>query len=226
MVGARGAIFSLILLLTQGSLRMMHNPFSQTPPSLSQLFEQLKNGARQLKSEPFPQAPLWLQHGIQTRLVLLLNHVLQQDARAIEQLLAHQGKTIQAQWRNFSVCLRITPAGLTALESTPQTANLSIHISETNPLKIMHQSALGQRPAIHIHGDAELASTMHWLAENLRWNIQEDLAHIVGAPAAEHISTLARTLHKVLGEFIRKTSNTNPDNTAPAQPLPHQNLPQ
>lgn len=195
----------------------MKEPFS---PPFTELFQKLKNGARQFDAEQLIQAPIWMQHAVQARLVLIVNHVLQQDQRAIDQLLPHQGKTVQAQWRQFIICLRITPAGLVALEPNNQAvADLNIQVNDTNPLNLIHQAMLGKRPKIHIYGDAELASSIHWLVANLRWNAQEDVAQLLGAETAAQLAKAMRLLRNVLEEFI----NTVTGKVKPNQPteLPH-----
>lgn len=193
---------------------MQHN----TLQAITQFLQQLKNSVHQLKPEQLTQAPLWVQQAVQARVVLLINHVLQQDARALERLLAHQGKMVQAQWRQFNICLRITPAGLVALEQHTQAADLNVQVSETNPVHIMRQAAFGQRPNIHISGDAELASSIHWLAENVRWNLHDDLVSIFGAETAQRISQFARIVRDVLFEFVNTVASK-------AQPTPQSTLP-
>lgn len=183
------------------------------------LLQQLKTGVQQLNPEHLIQPPLWMQHAVQVRLVLILNHVLQQEAHAVERLLLHQGKTLQVQWRKFSLCLRITSAGLVALEDSILSPHLTVQMGDTNPLKIMHQTALGQRPNIHISGDAELASNIHWLAENVRWNMQDDLAYLLGEETAKYIAQFARIVHDALTEFIRTVSGNS--GTSKQKKLPH-----
>lgn len=200
----------------------MNDTFSQSSKAFTNLFEQLKK----INPTQLPQPPLWLQQAIQERLVLIVNHVLQQDGRAIDQLLPHQGKTVQAQWRSFNIGLRVTPAGLTALESNIDTADLSVQISETNPLQLINQTALGQRPKIQIHGEAELASTIHWLAENLRWNVQEDIAQIIGAQAAQNLVKIANIVRDVLGEFVNIATGNKASKKSTQLPYNHSDKPQ
>jgi ubiquinone biosynthesis protein UbiJ len=48
---------------------------------------------------------------MQRRLVLLLNHVLQQEPEAQARLKRQAGRLVEAHWRIFSVRLQATPAG-------------------------------------------------------------------------------------------------------------------
>jgi ubiquinone biosynthesis protein UbiJ len=53
-------------------------------------------------------------------------------------------------------------------------------------------AAAGGRPPMEIRGDAELAAEVGWLAENLRWDIEDDLARIVGELPAHQLAKAAR----------------------------------
>jgi ubiquinone biosynthesis protein UbiJ len=53
-------------------------------------------------------------------------------------------------------------------------------------------AAAGSRPPMEIRGDAALAAEVGWLAENLRWDIEDDLARIVGELPAHQLAKTAR----------------------------------
>lgn len=53
-------------------------------------------------------------------------------------------------------------------------------------------AAAGGRPPMEIRGDAALAAEVGWLAENLRWDIEDDLARIVGELPAHQLAKTAR----------------------------------
>jgi ubiquinone biosynthesis protein UbiJ len=53
-------------------------------------------------------------------------------------------------------------------------------------------AAAGGRPPMEIRGDAALAAEVGWLAENLRWDIEDDLARIVGDLPAHQLAKTAR----------------------------------
>ncbi len=69
---------------------------------------------------------------MQRRLVLMLNHVLQQEPEAQARLKRQTGRVVEAHWRVFSVRLQATMIGesggeyLTALSSTwPSACSIS-----------------------------------------------------------------------------------------------------
>jgi hypothetical protein len=53
-------------------------------------------------------------------------------------------------------------------------------------------AAAGGRPPMEIQGDAALAGEVGWLAENLRWDIEDDLARIVGDAPAHQLARVMR----------------------------------
>ena len=54
------------------------------------------------------------------------------------------------------------------------------------------QALTGERPNVEIAGDAEFASDVNWLIDNLRWDVEDDLARFIGAGPAREVSRLAR----------------------------------
>ena len=56
------------------------------------------------------QPPDWAVHEIQHRVVLFLNHVLQQEPEAQQRLLRQQGRVVRFQWRFVTMELVATPA--------------------------------------------------------------------------------------------------------------------
>ena len=130
------------------------------------------------------------------RVVLLVNHVISAEPVAAARLQGHVGRTVALSFEGWPallpplgpIALRITPAGLLErVESGPDlVADLRIAVDAANPVLALARLVMGERPAITVSGDAAFASDVDWLIENLRWDVQDDLARIVGdAPARE-----------------------------------------
>src|SRR3954465_4333337 len=103
------------------------NPgMSSTSPSFfDQLFDRIGRAL---------QPPPWMVQEMQRRLVLLLNHVLQQEPEAQARLKRQAGRLVEAHWRHFSVRLVPMAAGLLDVGSPAQAADLTLTISEESPL--------------------------------------------------------------------------------------------
>ena len=81
-----------------------------------------------------PQAPQWLVHEVQHRVVLLLNHVLMQEPEAMERLVRQRGRVAQLRWRAYVLALGVTPAGLLDLAPAQAEPDLHLEITEPSPL--------------------------------------------------------------------------------------------
>ena len=82
------------------------------------------------------KAPTWLVDEGQQRLVLFLNHVLMQEPEAQARLARQKGRVVRLQWRDFSMQLAATPAGLWELApaATPDLLLTVSHSPQRGPL--------------------------------------------------------------------------------------------
>lgn len=173
---------------------------TQSPFSLANdLFERVTAGLR---------PPAWAVLEAQRRVVLVLNHVLQQEPQASAQLKSHIGKTVQANWRDFSIHLVVTRAGLFDLAQAEAVADLTVTFSQTSPWDIAQSAIKGDKPDLHIEGDAQFASAINWLVDNLRWEAEEDLARVIGDAPAHALGQAARAFVQALRRFVAKSTPT------------------
>lgn len=146
--------------------------------------------------------PPWLVHEVQHRAVLLLNHVLQQEPAATERLLRQRGRIVQVQWRHFFIALQVTPAGLFDMADESDTPDLRLEITQESPLDLAQLALRGERPAVRIDGDVQFAGDIQWLSDNLRWDLEEDLARLIGDVPARTLSDAIRWLAQALRQFV------------------------
>ena len=167
---------------------------AQSPFSLLDgLFERIASG---------PQPPQWLVHEVQHRVVLFLNHVLMQEREAMDRLVRQRGRTARVQWRAYSMALQITPAGLLDLAPQGGTPDLLLEITDTSPLALAQTALRGEKPAIRIEGDVQLAAEIHWLVDHVRWDVEEDLARVIGDAPAHAVGSVARRAADALRRFV------------------------
>jgi len=170
------------------------------------------------------QPPQWLVHETQQRVVLFINHVLMQEKAAMERLVRQKGRVARVQWRNFNMALLITPAGLFNLAPEGATPDLLLEIADSNPLALAKTALRGDKPAIRIEGDVQLAADIHWLVDNVEWDVEEDLARIIGDTPAHMIGSAARKLAQGLRQFVGARMAKADEATTPA-PGAQNNLP-
>lgn len=140
--------------------------------------------------------------------LLLLNHLLMSEPAACARLLPHAGKCLYVTWqvapgpwpRPRDLAVLVTPAGL--FERAPQTGEPAADLRVGIELPAPHLLALrwlgGQRPSVTIDGDASLATDIGWLADNLRWDMEHDLARLVGDAVAYWLAGVARAVREAL----------------------------
>ena len=155
------------------------------------------------------QPPAWLQHEIQHRAVLFVNHLLMQEPQAQERLLKQVGRVVRLAWRQFNLQVQITPAGLLELSESPE-ADLTLTVTDESPLDLVKSATTGQRPAVRIEGDVQLAADINWLVDNLRWDVEEDLARVIGDGPAHTVASVARQVASALRSFVDKASSFGP----------------
>jgi ubiquinone biosynthesis protein UbiJ len=151
---------------------------------------------------------------VMERVVLLVNHVVGAEPQAMQRLRTHAGKTIRIEFEGWPAMLpalapmafRITPPGLVEWldEEAPPAPDLRVGIAVPNPALALARLMVGERPAISVDGDAALASDVNWLIENLRWDVQDDLARIVGDAPAREIARFGSAVAKALRDGARK----------------------
>jgi len=157
---------------------------------------------------PMPklQPPAWAVNEAQRRLVLLLNHVLMQEPEATARLARQKGQVMLVQWRSFSFQLEATPAGLLDLSAPGSTPDLVLTVTDESPLSLAQSALRGDKPAVRIEGDVQLAAEVNWLTEHVRWDIEEDLARVMGDVPAHTLSQMTQSLVAGLRQFIAKAA--------------------
>jgi ubiquinone biosynthesis protein UbiJ len=150
------------------------------------------------------------------RITLLLNHVLRSEPVATARLTPHAGRSIQVVWTGWPsvlpapplVAFLVTPAGMLEWceDQPPLDADLRLTVDARNPAKMAMQWLGGQRPEVGIDGDAAFAADISWVMQNVRWDIQDDLARIVGDGPAHELAKFGQMLSSGLQKTLRMVS--------------------
>ena len=154
--------------------------------------------------------PDWAIDELQRRVVLLLNHVLMQEPQAMARLVQQKGRLLKVQWLQWHLQLRISPAGL--FEHMPQGADggavdLQLTLTGANPWQVLQPLFDGGKPDVQVQGDVQLAADINWLIDHVRWDIEGDLARILGdVPAhllADGVQRMVQALRQFAGSVRR-----------------------
>ena len=112
-------------------------------------------------------------------------------------------RAVRAQWRDFSMQLAATPAGL--WELAPQAKpDLLLTVTDTSPLDLARSAMQGERPAVRIEGDVQFAAEVNWLVDHVRWDAEEDLSRLIGDAPAHTLANLGRGMADALRNFVSK----------------------
>ena len=151
------------------------------------------------------------------RLVLVINHVLGAEPAATQRLRTHDQRVIELQMQGWPSLLpappvlafRVTPAGLLEWcggRDATAAADLSVRVDASNPLGLVARAMAGDKPAVAIDGDAELAGDVNWLLQNLRWDIAADLERLFGPAVAYPLHRLGSALAQALRGALQGAS--------------------
>jgi ubiquinone biosynthesis accessory factor UbiJ len=158
--------------------------------------------------------PAWAIEEGHRRIVLLLNHVLQQELQAMERLVRQKGRVVLMQWQHFTFKVQATPAGLLDLAPADAKADLTVVLVDESPFAMAQAWMQGGKPKVRIEGDVQLAAELNWLADHVRWDVEDDLARVMGDAPAHWLAQGARTMAQALQQWVGKSA-------APAGNTPH-----
>ena len=152
--------------------------------------------------------------------MLLLNHVLMQEPQATDRVRRQQGKAVRLVWGQFELTLQATPAGLLERPPFPLPAghvpvrvDLTVSVTQTALPALLGTVARGEKPAVTIDRDVQLAAEVAWLADNVRWDVEEDLSRVLGDAAAHTLIKALGVAGAALKAFVARIQ---PGATAPA----------
>jgi ubiquinone biosynthesis accessory factor UbiJ len=150
------------------------------------------------------QPPVWVVDEGQQRLVLFLNHVLMQEKAAQDRLVRQKGRVVHVKWGLFAIDLIVTAAGLVDRAAPASKPDLLLSLAPESPLVVVQAVLAGKPPPLKIEGDVQLAADLGWLAENLRWDAEEDLSRLIGDAPAHALADVGRRLLTGLKQFLVK----------------------
>ena len=160
------------------------------------------------------------------RLVLVINHVLGAEPAATHRLQAHAQRVIKVQMVGWPMLLpappelafQVTPAGMVewcgGAGKSPE-ADLAVRVDAANPLALMARAMTGDKPAVDIDGDAQLAADVNWLLQNLRWDVAADLERTFGPSIAYPLHRLGSALAQALRAAMAGAGNLTPRKKPP-----------
>ena len=147
------------------------------------------------------------------RLVMLLNHVLGQEPEAMARLKRQKGRVLEITWQDLGLRLAVTPAGLVDQAPAGARADLTLALTQDSPLELARTALRGDKPEVRIAGDVQLAAEVNWLADHLRWDLEEDLARLLGDAPAHALAAGMRQAASAIKTFAARFDTGRPAGT-------------
>ncbi len=129
----------------------------------------------------------------------------------MQRLVRQKGRVVLMQWRTFTFRLLVSPAGLFDVAAQDVQPDLVLVITQESPLAIAQELMQGAKPAVRIEGDVQLAAEVSWLIDHVRWDLEEDLARLLGDAPAHTLVQTARTLAREVQQFVGQRSRSDSD---------------
>lgn len=148
-----------------------------------------------------------------------VNHLLRGASWARETLARHAGKTARFEVFPVAVTLKIQDSGEVAPAGADTTLPAATaRLSPGLALRLAARDESAWRE-IDIAGDTDLASAIHHVARNLRWDVEEDLSRIFGDVAAHRMAETGRTVRRWGEQAAMNTGRAFAEYWTEEQPL-------
>ena len=158
--------------------------------------------------------PAWAVAEVQQRVILFLNHVLMQEPAARDRLQRQRGRQVQVCWRDQVFQCAFTPAGLIEFiapdaiaHASTKAPDLVLRVNEPSPFELVKTVVQGEKPAIRIEGDVQLAAEVNWLIDHVRWDPEEDLSRLIGDAPAHALAQNAKRAVDALRSFVKQQAS-------------------
>ncbi|MGB7816757.1 MAG: SCP2 sterol-binding domain-containing protein [Methylotenera sp.] len=125
-----------------------------------------------------------------------LQHLTNQNNWSREHLIGLAGKVIQFDAALMKTNLLILEDGSLAIAGETAAPDATIHLPPSMALRLLAKDEAA-KTQIRIDGDTRLATELSKVLQLMRWDIEEDLSHVVGDIAANKIGA---TSHKIIQE--------------------------
>ncbi|BBP05636.1 hypothetical protein TPL01_17950 [Sulfuriferula plumbiphila] len=125
----------------------------------------------------------------------LLNHLLHGAPWARQRLLAWAGKTVSIELFPLRLTLAVTAAGTFAAAEASAAPDARIRLTPLQAARLAMKDPAVFRTVV-IEGDAQFAATLGSVFRELDWDVEAELARVVGDVAAHRIVRGARGWHE------------------------------
>ena len=139
----------------------------------------------------------------QKLLVAALSHLLARESWARERLRPHAGAVVRIEGGPLALALRIDEHGMLQAHEGLAEADVTLTLPADAPLRLLldRQSLFA---GIRLAGSADIAEALAFVFRNLRWDVEEDLARIVGDIPARRLNLFGQRLVQEISVSSRR----------------------
>lgn len=147
-----------------------------------------------------------------------INHALGGQSWAAERLRPYAGAQVAVLAGRFSLRLGIDGQGAFQPGDFGAAANVTIELPDDAPARLLTDRA-GLLAAARLSGSADLAESLAFVFRNLEWDVEADLARVVGDIAARRLTRFGGGLLDGLREAFRRTAQNVAEYATEEAPL-------
>ena len=141
--------------------------------------------------------------GFERLIVPALNHLIQKESWAKERLQPFSGAQLQINAGSIQIQLNINGQGMFALSGDERTADVILTLPSDAPAKLLFdRDALFA--SVKLSGSADLAESLAFVFRNLSWDIEEDLASVLGDIPARRLAITGAQLGNQLQNGVKR----------------------
>jgi ubiquinone biosynthesis protein UbiJ len=124
---------------------------------------------------------------ISTPASAVINHLLAQESWARNELARHAGKVALLDGGIAFAKLKVAADGMVQAAGDDEPAKVTVRV-KLSDLPLIMQNRERIFSYVQIEGDADFANSISRLAQNLRWEAEEDLARLIGDIPATRVT--------------------------------------
>lgn len=133
-----------------------------------------------------------------------LNHVLKGESWACQRLKAHAGAQVRIHGGPLDWQWVIDEAGFFQPGDASHAADVTLSLPNDLPVRLLTQRD-SLFSSVKLAGSVELAETLGFVFRNLSWDVEADLAQVVGDMAAYRLVKIGRALANSLRSGLSRT---------------------
>jgi ubiquinone biosynthesis protein UbiJ len=131
-----------------------------------------------------------------------INHVLRGESWALRRLQAFAGRTAKFVLFPLEFGFTVTESGEVVASQPDVPADATFRLSPGIALRVLGGDESAYRE-VQVTGDADFAQTVEFVVRNARWDVEEDLARLVGDVAAHRAVNAAQELLRLQARAVQ-----------------------